>query len=165
MDLITRFFGHDRWTTHRVLDLSSDLTEEQLDQEFDIGRGTLRETCNHMITAMDVWAMLMAGQWSTPNRVSTSVDILKSRLDRAYDAFENVSRKVIADNRLDEIFLDHHGYPQSYGGTIAQVILHNQQHRSEILHILKRLGVPDLPDGDLQEWEHITNALPGINPE
>ena len=165
MDLITRFFGHDRWTTHRLLDLSQDLTDEQLDQEFDIGRGTLRDTYNHMITAMNVWAMLMVGQWSTPNRDAASVDILKARLDQAYDAFEQAARKAIDEQRLDDIFQDHHGYPQSYGGTIAQVILHNQQHRSEVLHILKRLGVTDLPDGDLQEWEHITNTLPGINPD
>jgi hypothetical protein len=44
MDLLDRMLGHDQWTTARVLGLSRDLTNAQLDQPFDVGHGTLRET-------------------------------------------------------------------------------------------------------------------------
>ena len=41
---------------------------------------------------------------------------------------------------------------QEIGATILQV---SMQHRSEVLHILQRLGVPNLPDDDVQEWQHL----------
>lgn len=48
------------------------------------------------------------------------------------------------EERLDDTFLDHYGYPQTYGGAILMVILHNEAHRTEVLHIFARLGVPEL---------------------
>jgi hypothetical protein len=32
----------------------------------------------------------------------------------------------------------------TYGGAILMVILHNEAHRAEIVHIFARLGVPEL---------------------
>jgi uncharacterized damage-inducible protein DinB len=49
MDLLDRMVGHDRWATTQLLELCSTLTAAQLDQEFDIGHHTLRETLDHMI--------------------------------------------------------------------------------------------------------------------
>lgn len=43
--------------------------------------------------------------------------------------------------------------------TILQIITHNVQHRSEARHILQRLGVSGLWDGDPQEWEHATGLV------
>ncbi|MCC6705533.1 MAG: hypothetical protein IT334_11690, partial [Thermomicrobiales bacterium] len=37
--------------------------------------------------------------------------------------------------------------------SILHVIMHGQTHRTEILHMLHRLGIEDLPEGDPQEWE------------
>ena len=34
------------------------------------------------------------------------------------------------------------------------VVEHNAGHRNEVLHILGRLGVPDLPEVDLGVWEY-----------
>lgn len=62
--------------------------------------------------------------------------------------------------RLPEMSRGLTDFPQSFGATIFQVIHHNAGHRSEVLHILQRLGVPDLPDGDPQEWEHLTGRIP-----
>ena len=40
-----------------------------------------------------------------------------------------------------------------FGGTITHVITHNMHHRGEVLHMLSRLGLTDLPEGDLLSWE------------
>jgi hypothetical protein len=32
----------------------------------------------------------------------------------------------------------------TYGGAILMVILHNEAHRTEVVHIFARLGVPEL---------------------
>ena len=49
--------------------------------------------------------------------------------------------------------LDEPPQRKTYGGAITHVLIHNAQHRSEILHLLQRLGVPDLPEGDVLSWE------------
>jgi hypothetical protein len=38
-------------------------------------------------------------------------------------------------------------------------MLHNAQHRSEALHILERLGVPDLREGNPLDWELAPQGL------
>ena len=70
-----------------------------------------------------------------------------------------VKQDLAASGRMDETFIDHDSYPQSFGATILHVVLHNARHRGEVLHILQRLGIPDLPDGDPQEWEHMTGRI------
>ena len=159
MDQIERMLGHDRWTTERLLSISCSLSDAQLDQEFDAGHRTLRKTFDHMLLATEVWTGLMVGDpvpWR-PRRAS--VDTMLARHARSYDQFAGVTRDLIVSNRLDETFVDNHGVSQSYGATILHVIYHNVQHRSEVLHILQRLGVDDLPEGDPQEWEHRTGRI------
>ncbi len=49
MDLLDRLLGHDSWTTRQLLDLAGTLSDNQLDQEFDIGHRTVRRTFAHII--------------------------------------------------------------------------------------------------------------------
>ena len=49
MDLLDRLLGHDAWTTRQLLLRCRDLTDEQLDREFDIGHRTVRATLLHVI--------------------------------------------------------------------------------------------------------------------
>jgi uncharacterized damage-inducible protein DinB len=159
MDLVERLLGHDRWTTDHMAELSEDLTDDQLDRDFDIGHRTLRRTFDHIILTIEFWTGLMVGKpvpWEPRN---ASVSEMRERHTRAYDRFEAVARDLIAAGRLDESFVDHYDYPQSYGATILHVILHGQAHRSEVLHILQRLGKTELPEGDPQEWEHMTGRI------
>lgn len=159
MDLLDRSLGHDRWTTRQYLDVSRDLTDAQLDQEFDIGLRTLRDTFDHMIYIVPFWASQMAGQPIEVDRSDRSIPALIERHERYYEMFESMARQMRDEERLDETFTDHFGYEQSQGGTIIHVLLHNAQHRSEVLHILRRLGVSDLIEGDPQEWEHMTGRI------
>ena len=159
MDLFDRLLGHDQWTTARLLELSGGLTDAQLDQPFDIGHRTLRATFDHMFSAVELWTRLMVEEPVAHKSASPSQSALIERHERTYVNFENVARRMCDEQRLDDTFVDHYSYRQTFGATIIQVILHNAQHRSEALHILNRLGVPNLPDGDPQEWEHMTNRI------
>jgi uncharacterized damage-inducible protein DinB len=50
MDLLDRLLGtHDAWTTRQLLGRCRELTDEQLDHEFEIGHRTVRATLLHMI--------------------------------------------------------------------------------------------------------------------
>ncbi len=159
MDLLDRLVGHDHWATARLLDLSCGLTDAQLDQPFDIGHRTLRATFEHMIFNVEFWTALMAEQPVEAQRDDRSLAALIERHERSYAAFATVSHRVRDDQRLDDTFVDHFDADMTFGGAILHVILHDAQHRSEALHILERLGVPDLPEGDPQEWEHATRGI------
>jgi uncharacterized damage-inducible protein DinB len=158
MDLLDRFLGHDRWTTSRVLEMCRGLTDEQLDQRFDIGLETLRATFDHMIFNVAAWTQMMLGEPINHDRSDKSIPGLIERHERAYDRFAEVARRMQVENRLSDRFLDGYNYSQEIGATIVNVITHNHHHRGEVLHILKRLGFEKLPDGDPQEWEHANQA-------
>lgn len=160
MDLFERMLGFDRWTTARLLDISRDLTDAQLDQEFDLGHRTLRATFDHMNAMLDYWTTAMLGEAAAPDADDRSLDALAARHEREYDRFAALARRIVSENRLDERYLDHYNYPQSLGATILHLTTHNSGHRSEILHIFTRLGLQDLPEADPTEWEHATGLVP-----
>src|SRR3954449_13106654 len=135
MDLLDRLLEQDRWATDQLLELCRELTDAQLDQPFDIGHQTLRETLDHQIPNLDFWTALMTGQPVGNQRGSSSLDTLIADHERAYAAFASAARQVRDEGRLDDTFLDHHGLPMTYGGAILMVILHNEAHRTELVHI------------------------------
>ncbi len=144
MDLLDRLLAHDHWATAHLLELCRGLDDAQLDRQFDVGHRTLRETFDHQIPNLDFWTGLMTGQPVAPRRGPRSLDTLIAHHERAHAAFAGLARRVRDEQRLDDTFLDHHGYPMTYGGAILMVILHDEAHRAEVVHILARLGVPEL---------------------
>lgn len=159
MDLLDRFLGHDSWTTKELLLRSRDLTDEQLDRRFDIGHGTLRETFTHMIGNVEVWTDLMAERTVDRTELGRSIAILIERHERSYAEFSALARRLQREQRLDDSYVDTLDDPprrKTFGGTVVHVITHNMFHRGELLHILQRLGVPDLPEGDALGWEAMT---------
>lgn len=160
MDLLDRMLGHDRWATGELLELSGNLTDAQLDEEFDIGHRTLRQTFDHMIYVIDFWTGWMTGRPVEHDRTvleyDRSVLAFVERFERFQPAFAALARQIEDEDRLDETFIDHYEVRHSLGATILQLLSHNIQHRSDVRHMLERLGVPDLWDYDPQEWEYIT---------
>ena len=163
MDLLDRMVGHDRWATTQLLELCSTLTAAQLDQEFDIGHHTLRETLDHMIYVIDFWSGWMAGRPvdhdRTTQQYDRSIAALIERHERYQANFAAFARRALDERRLDDTFVDHYAVRQSLGATIIQLLHHNAQHRSEVRHMLERLGVAELWDYDPQEWEHVTGRV------
>jgi uncharacterized damage-inducible protein DinB len=75
--------------------------------------------------------------------------------ERSYAAFAAVARRLRDEQRLGDTFVDHYAVRKSFGGTILMVVEHNAEHRTEVLHILERLGVPDPPEVDLGVWDYM----------
>ncbi len=160
MDLLDRLLKHDAWATSQLLLHCRELTEDQLNQQFDLGQGTLRATLAHLVENMEVWTDLMNGQAVRPDMEpkarAESVDGLIERLDAAAVDFAAAARKITNEERLDEWWVDTVDDPpttKTYGSTIAHVITHSMHHRGEALHMLRRLGVKDLIEGDVLDWE------------
>jgi uncharacterized damage-inducible protein DinB len=157
MDLLDRLLGHDAWTTRQLLLRCRDLTDEQLDRDFDIGHRTVRATFQHVIRNVEVWSDLMADQPVRANQGARpegrSVSALLVRLDRAAADLALVARPVAQRGGWDERWVDRLDSPpkeKTYGGAIAHVITH---HRAQLLYLLRRLGVRDLLEGDVLSWE------------
>ena len=153
MNLLDCLLDHDYWATTTLLGVCRDLTDAQLDQEFDIGHRTLRATFDHMIFNIDAWAAPMVEQPIDARRDQRSIPELIERHDRAYARFAGVARQVRDEQRWDDTYIAHFGAPMRFGATALHVVLHNEGHRTEVLHILQRLGVPDLPEVDHGLWD------------
>lgn len=160
MDILDRLLGHDGWTTRQLLIRCHELTDEQLDREFDIGHRSLRRTLLHMIRNMEVWTDLMSGQpvrfdqGSEPT--GRSVDGLLKRLETVSVELATMATRIVRDGRLDQLWVDYLDNPptqKSYGGAITHVITHSMHHRAQVLYLLRRLGLKELIEGDVLSWE------------
>jgi hypothetical protein len=56
-----------------------------------------------------------------------------------------------------ETYIDQWEARKSIGGTILMVLEHNVEHRPEVLHILQRLGLSDLPEVDYGVWDYLVH--------
>jgi uncharacterized damage-inducible protein DinB len=161
MNLMDRLLGHDAWTTRQLLLRCQGLDDAQLDQPFDIGHRTARETFLHLIRNMEVWADLMAGRpvstTSNHEPEARSVAAMIARLDHTAADLAAIARGVAARDGWDKKFIDTLDVPptgKTFGGGIAHIITHSMHHRAQLLYIFRRLGVADLPEGDVFSWEH-----------
>lgn len=156
MDLLDRLLGHDAWTTKGLLDICANLSDEQLDREFDIGFRTLRATLDHVIHNIEVWSALLANHAVKRNH-DTSVSGMICRLEAAAALFATTARAISDRNAWDDKWLDYLDSPpqeKTYGATIAHVITHSMHHRAQVLYLLRLSGVANLPEGDVFSWEH-----------
>ncbi len=157
MDLLDRLLEHDAWTTRLLMERCRDLSPAELDREFDLGLGTLRKTFAHIVRNVDAWSALMAGEKMPASRGATcSIQELLDWHAVATARLTRVAHEIAARSAWDEEWLDVMDEPpsmKSYGGSIAHVITHSMHHRGQAIHMMKRLGVEDVPEGDVLSWE------------
>ncbi len=156
MNMLERLLGHDLAASRELLEVCLGLTEAEWNREFDAGWRTLRRTFEHMLFNIETWTDLMLERpVRTDHRPLTAAELL-ARLDASYAKFAALARAREAENRLDDLWTDVLDEPpaqKSFGGAIGHVITHNMHHRAEAQHMLHRLGVPDVPEGDLMGWD------------
>jgi len=158
MDWLDRLLGHDEWTTGLLLQRCRELTPDQLTHSFDIGHGGVLVTLEHMIGNVEAWTDLMAGtigaDQDTPSE--HSIETLIRRHKASYARFATLARQIRDAGKVNDRWMDVLDQPpteKTYGGAILHVITHNMHHRGEVLHMLARLGLRNLPEGDLLGWE------------
>ena len=160
MDILTRYLGYEFWTTRYFLARCQELCSEQWLHQVDVGHGTVYQTVSHLIGNLEVWTDLMyerqqRARPSPPDYVATIDDFL-ARYDAAVKDFSACARELAEAGRLDECYTDSLDTPpaqKTFGGTILHVLTHTTIHRSELMHLLQRLGLPDLIEGDVLSWE------------
>ncbi len=158
MDILDRLLGHDVWTTQELLRHCQSLTPAQWDQPFAIDHGSLRETFDHLISAMETWTDLLYERpvQSANREQSATPAALQARLTIVAREFAALARTIARAGRYDDVFidvLDQPPVPKTFGGAIAHVITHNMHHRAQIMYIMEQLGLRDHIEGDLLGWE------------
>lgn len=159
MPILERLTGHDAWTTRKLLTLSAMLSDADLDRDFDIGHRTLRRTFAHLVGNMECWCDLMAGRpqrhpaGSTPsNRIADLIE----RLDVVAEQLLWLCVEVTATCGEDAYFIDYLDDPprrKPLGAGLVHVATHGMHHRAQCLYLMRRLGVPNLIEGDALSWE------------
>lgn len=165
MDLLDRLLGHDAWTTGLLLQRTAEVSVESLDTEFDIGVRSVRASFDHVIYNMEAWSDELARRPIRPRPDSpppeACVSTWQRRLVAAAEQLATAARTAHRDRTLDEMLTDPSRQPPeryTRGSVIAHVITHSMHHRAEILHMLERLGLRDLPEGDVIRWERATRS-------
>ena len=161
MNMLERFLGHDLATTRELLQRCLALSDDEMDQMVDAGHGSLRETFEHMIGNIEVWTDLMMARPARQSSGQDSTVQLLSRLESGYAEFADFALQIERDGRLDDLWTDVLDEPprqKSFGGAIGHVITHNMHHRAELLHMMARLGMENLPEGDLMGWDRRNRA-------
>ncbi len=158
MDLLERLFAHDRWAMDTLLACCETLGDEQLDRRFDIGHQTVRETLGHVALSMKFWTQAMSGNPMPDPGDDRSVVRLKMLYLEAIDGFIGVARELRDEDRLDDTFVGHFGLPMSFAGAILHVMMHNDEHRADLSHMLQRLEIGEIPEVDHAIWDNSVRA-------
>jgi uncharacterized damage-inducible protein DinB len=158
VDLLDRFLGHDGATTRELLALAQPLTDEELDRPLGIDHGTLRATCAHLVEVAEAWTDFMLGRpvrWEVlPRDPAPSIPSLARRFEVVARDFAALARRIEAEGRRDELFVDRwQGRRKTFGAGVAHVLTHSMAHRTHAFAMLDRLGVADVPEGDVLGWE------------
>jgi uncharacterized damage-inducible protein DinB len=90
----------------------------------------------------------MRGQQPEPE-AGLSVTAMREWYEGVFAALASLARQLRDEGRMDETYIDHYDVRKSMSGTILHVVLHNAEHRIEIVHMLARLGVGEVPEVDL----------------
>ena len=159
MDLLDRLVEHDHWATTQLFDAARGLTDAQLDEPFDVGHRTLRDTFEHTISNIEGWTAWMIRKPPADPGDDHSLTALIDRFERASAAFAAFARRIRDEERFDDTFTDVSDAPMTFGGGILHVILHNEGHRVEVLHMFQRLGLADLPEVDHGLWDFVRRGL------
>ncbi len=159
MDLLDRLLEHDRWATNVLFDTCAPLDETQWHESFDIGHQNLHATFGHLIGSIEYWLDTMKQLEVDRSSEDWAISNLRPRYDRDFEEFETFVRGIRDQDRFEDTFVDPWGSQMTYGGAILHVILHDEDHRTEMLHMLNRLGVESVPEIDHGLWDYVRRGL------
>jgi uncharacterized damage-inducible protein DinB len=144
--IVDDLYRYNTWANDRILALSADLSNEQLDEPREIGFGSLRNTLFHILAAEQIWLERWQGAPWRPlptdagglpvaeigNQLRQTAADRQAVLDRGRsDGWQSVCQ-----------YKDSKGNP--YSNPLVELLLHvanhGIHHRAQALHFLKGFG-------------------------
>ena len=160
-DLIRRLHQHRLWANARLRQAATTLTDDQLRQRFNIGRGSLFDTLTHLYAAEFIWLEALLGKPNPPAPNTIRFDSLEglfvawNALDRRWQRFLNELTETRLDLPVHKTSTSGPTAGQPATTTAADALLHVATHAqyttAQAVNILRQLGVPTdrLPDTQL----------------
>jgi uncharacterized damage-inducible protein DinB len=158
MNILEKIFEHNNWANLQIIQVCSNLSDEQLDAEPELGtKGSIRITLWHLIAAQQRYLSHLSGvghqsYWeSAPTfaeleqaAITTGEGLLA--LVRKVNGKFSTTQIEVKDDHLVEPWV-----------VMVQVINHATEHREQIKSLLTFLGVTP-PKIDGWSYGRVTNA-------
>jgi len=162
MDLLVRMVEHHVWLVGELVDRAATLDDAKLDEPITISvegvddDPTIRSLLSRLVGQMDMWNRVIHDQpYDFDVERHEQIPQMRSRLAQAGTDFLAEVRRVVAEGRLDETFVDAHCTPVeifTYGGLIAHVLTFAAHRRTLVVGALTSAGITDLGSGDPRKW-------------
>src|SRR5579884_3847061 len=104
MTILERLLGHDAWTTRQLLLRCRELTDEQLDQPFEIGDRSLRQTFVHMLECTELHLDRITGGPERALSEDYSLTALLRRQSATAKELADLALRAEREDRLDELW-------------------------------------------------------------
>lgn len=145
--MLESMLAYDAWANEKLFAQAAALTQEQLDEPTQYGRGSIRQILFHASGAMEVWAHVLAhGEYPTRRRKVeeyVTVDDLRAYANEI-NAAAHAALAQFSEEELAEVI----PVPDPRGNVwqlarwhmLAQPLTHAMQHRAEVAAELTRWG-------------------------
>jgi uncharacterized damage-inducible protein DinB len=139
-------FAYSDWARDKLLNAASSLSDAQLDQKFEIGLGSIRQTLYHNYEAERVWLERWRGVSTPfyPDAGGISIPQLWSQcrtVERERNRFleEKTNGDLLRPVSYVNILGESYTFP--LGKLTLHVSNHGTQHRAQALNMFRRLGI------------------------
>jgi uncharacterized damage-inducible protein DinB len=149
-ELITlvEIFRYGQEMNVKLLDAADRLTAAQLDEPLDIGPGSVRKICTHLLHGEATWLKRFTGNpqapWPTQPQPLTPAQMVKqlSEIHTERAAFVDGLGPAQLSNRLS--YRDSRGsmFTATLHQMLIQSVLHSHHHRAQMINAIRRVGVP-----------------------
>lgn len=143
ISLLESFLEHGEWANRKLWALCAGLTDEQLDQQRDMGFGSLRNTLFHILAAEEIWLERWQDRPWRPfdtDAGGRSLEEIAERLERVAAA----RRALVAQERADGwrrvcVYKNAQGnaFQNPLGDLVWHVANHGIHHRAQALNYLR----------------------------
>lgn len=145
--ILDRLFTYGDWANGKLLDAANTMTDDSLDQPFDMGVGSLRRTLLHIYNGEYVWLQRWRQKADTPwpseeERIEPAA--LRKRLEmNSRERAGFLAGLTTQDLDRTQVYRDSRGglFSASLRDMILQGFLHSHHHRAQAVNMLRRLGV------------------------
>ena len=136
--------GHNTWANARLIDVSSALTDEQLDASAVGTFGSIRDTLVHVIDAEEYYLFRITGGRAHPPLEEgewPGFDALRERNSANGGRFERVTVEDDPARVVRWRTRDGEDASMPVALFLVQTVNHGNEHRSQIATVLTRLGI------------------------
>jgi len=162
MDLLVKMTEHHVWLVGEMVERAATLTDERLDAPIELSVDgvdddpSLRSLLSRLIGQMAMWNAAIDGRdYDFAVERAETIASMRTRLAEEGPAFLAAIRRIVAEGRLDETFVDATCEPPrvfTYGGMVAHVLTFAAHRRTLVVGALHDAGITDLGYGDPMRW-------------